>query len=117
MARKQPIDTMPLHRKFGYSRFVEENAIRERLRAEADYPPGYSMELELVVCAAYDAAHKNDPTYAENSKRLREKWPATPEKPRFDLTKEEIAFLIDHFTGANDPLVVGILEKLKANQK
>lgn len=98
---------VPDNRKFGYEHRVECEAHRARLIAEG-MSPG-SIELHFAVVNAYEAAHKNDPTFRERQAAWREK---NPTQVINVLTVEEIDYIVERLAGANDPLGMSAKEKL-----
>jgi hypothetical protein len=92
-------------RRFGAHFNAEMALIRSMLLSyglEADY-----MTLQSVRERSY-SRHE---TFAEYQKRVLDK--KIVRAPPSGFTKEELAFMIEHFEGANDPLVQSILEKAR----
>ncbi|QPC91480.1 hypothetical protein [Mesorhizobium sp. INR15] len=101
------VDAVPEHLKFGYQRNKECDEHRARLIAEG-MEVG-SVQLHFAVVAAYDEAHKNDPTFRERLAAWREK---NTTQVINVLSVEEIDYLVERLHGANDPLGVSASEKL-----
>lgn len=108
----------PVHLKFGYAALKEQDEIRERLIAA-----GITnlRELHFAVAAAYTEAHKNDKTMKDRQEEARQKAAAEwreQEPPRSPdpthLTAEELAYLVEHFEQANEPIAAAIGQKAKA---
>lgn len=108
MKRARPVTCdLPDHLRFGYEHRKECEEHRARLIAEG-MEPG-SIELHFAVVAAYDDAHKNDPTFRERQAAWREK--NTTQLINV-LTVEEIEYLVERLSGANDPIGISASEKL-----
>ena len=117
LQRREPV---PVHLKFGYSVFVEKDAIRARLVAEGETDP---TKLYLGVEAAYIEAHKNDYSLRQRQEEARRKkqaeWleeeakkPRPPEPILFTI--DELERLVEHFESANDPVSASIGQKAQA---
>lgn len=107
--RHRPDPTSP-HLKFGYAKVMETRAIRARLIAEGVTD---DWRLHLAVEREYEAAHANDPTYAETSARLRAEAAARAFVAVETFTPEELLRIAEHFAGANDPVAQAIARKAR----
>ncbi len=112
MPRRQPVDPIPDHQKFGYASVVEKRAIRDRLIAAGRDPDalGFLFEVE----AEYEIAHKNDLSMRERQEIARARnW-----KPRTDgsmsFTQAELDYMAYKLDGVNDPDGYSALAKIKA---
>lgn len=98
-------DQHHLRNAFGYWRMVEKRMIRAQITAEGGDPDAFQ-----AVSRRVDANHKDDPSLRERQKAqglLVRRAGST------QLTGEELQFLADHFEGANDPLALEILRKVR----
>ena len=91
---------------------------RERLISEGVTDP---TKLHFAVADAYVEAHRGQETYREYQARvLNPRWEAASAARRkvegasVMFTPAELALLAEHFDGANDPIAVSILEKVRA---
>lgn len=107
MTRPPWFRDVPDNRKFGYQHRLECDAHRARLIAEG-MEPG-SIELHFAVVHAYEASHKNDPTFSERQAAWREK--NTTQLINL-LSVEEIDYLVERLSGVNDPIGTEALRKL-----
>lgn len=86
-------DTLPAHRKFGYSHMMEMREIESELLASGLR----GADLYFASVGRYEERHKDDPTYRERH----HKWlatSATPDPP--DLIRQALEQIRD---GHNDP--------------
>jgi hypothetical protein len=106
-ARRTVADTTPIHLKFEYAASVEKNAIRAHLVTQKVWK---AAELEFEVTRQYEAAHRNDPSYAETSARIAAK--AGPAPRAMGITVAEAVYLANKLRGVNDPDGCAILCRL-----
>lgn len=74
----------------------------------------YGIEPDYVTCQAIRIkSYDRNESYAEYQKRvLFPRW-AAQAKPSNNFTQEELAFLVEHFDGANHPLAQTIQAKAR----
>ena len=101
-------DEKHLRQKFGYWRMVEERMIREELLASGVEPTVFNISKRV------EENHASDVPFREQSSRLRANTPIVQSNA---FTQEELAFLVEHFTGANDPIAQSVLAKALAQTK
>lgn len=108
-------DEKHLRSSFGYWRVVEERMIRAQMKAEGKDPDAPFAIFEISRRVVEN--HKNDPTLREHqaAKGLTIAGVRVPLGIRF--TDEELAFLVEHFAMANDPVAQSIRDKAVAYQK
>ncbi len=99
------MDDLPDHMKFGYEHLKEMEEITALLRSNGVTDP---LELHFKADRIYMERHKNDVPYRD--KRVQ---PSVRAQSISGLSPEEREFLLEYFAGANNPLVQGLLEKLK----
>jgi len=114
------IDDLPDHRKFGYKKLIEDEAIEDDLIASGKFKKGDPMII-FAISKQRSENHKNDLTYREKQELARdngEKWISPHPNPnphkRVFLSPDEIEYLIEYMNGINHPTGIDILEKLKA---
>lgn len=92
-------------RRFGAHFNAEMALIRSMLQS-------YGFEGTYMECQSVrERSYRRHETFAEYQKRVLDK--KIVRAPPSAFTKEELTFMIEHFEGANDPLVQGILEKAR----
>lgn len=92
-------------RRFGAHTNAEFHLIESMLRSYG-LPDDY-MTMQSIREKSYSRIE----SFAEYQKRVLDK--KIVRTPPSAFTKEELAFMIEHFEGANDPLVQSILEKAR----
>ena len=110
MPRQVIKDETPLHRKLGYEHAVERARIREHLIRRGWSPSDLAFEFRIT--RIQDRIHKHKPTMRERQQAWLAKQPQP--KPSVIFTPEELAFLVEHFEGANHPLAQSIYAKASA---
>lgn len=101
----------PIHQKLGYDHMVECNEHRRKLILNG-YKPG-SAELHFAVVAAYERAHRHDPSYRERQAD----WLSRQPQIGPDLTREEIEYLLEKTKGVNDEVGASAFVKLTRKLK
>ena len=105
-------DEKHLRHKIGYWRMVEERMIRAEMIAEGKNPDHMSFLFE--ISRRVQENHKNDPTLREQQAARRIVIAGIEVRmPNLNLTPEELDFLSEHFDGANDPVALSILGKVR----
>jgi hypothetical protein len=101
----------PGGKPLGWAHHEERHVIREHLKRRGRYRQGWS---ELHISAIQRRLHRYDLTFRELQVLYKRKWAhnATPAPPSFDA--EELARLLEHFEGGNDPVAQSIAAKAAA---
>lgn len=100
---------LPDAQKFGYE--VERE--KAQIRWELAGIPMDPIRRHFAVEAEYTRRHASEPTYAEIGAARRARDDFSTLTHRLQLTTEELAFLSEHFDGANDPMAAAILAKVR----
>jgi hypothetical protein len=103
-------DNIPLEKKFGYEKIDLLKREKQRLISE-----GWADDTRLFfkLERIWEEHASAKPRYAETSKKFIENAKKS-ENQYILLSKEEIEFLREKLFGVNDPIGVGLLEKISA---
>lgn len=124
-SRSRGPDEVPIHLKFGYAHHAERLRIREHLFRRGrfaemkDQRNGkwlYSFPVESRITQIQQRIHRHKKSMADRQAERRANMPP-PSGAGVFLTFAQIERLIDHFAGANDPELIGIVEALEKHRR